>query len=361
MEEGPKSGADTNIHEFFTNLLVERDQHIKQLQSQVHAAQLAQKAQLGSGQDWEGKYERLHEDHQRIRNEFQVEVNGYKSRINGQNAIIEQLRASKDSVGTATITENITTKTEWALGMFGVLLGIGLGLLLGMWFQKKISTPKNEQTRVFEKLQTKHQFNIEYEIANGRFASADSILQVEISAADNATIKPELEFLRQVMKAAQKKMQQHNVPLSSAGYAVMPDDEIRAATKYRGSITITEPTLAVRSEASTTSEKLATVKKDDVVKIVDRSPRVDKLTTRYEGKRAEVEDIWYKVEIPNGMEGWIFGYYTSASRQSITVFADEAAAGTAVVPGATSGATTKPAAASKDTVRVIVPAKKVGQ
>jgi hypothetical protein len=355
MEEGPKSGEENNIHQFFTKLLTERDARIKELESA-----LAQKSNQVQPSDWEQRYEQLHQEHQKSKHDTHVELNSLQSRINGLNTTITHLQREK-AQHMQTVPVGNGTRLEWGLGIVGLLTGILLGVLTGMWFQKRISVPKNDQTRAFEKIQTKHQFNFEYEIANGRFKGIDSILLVEIADPANASIQPELEFLQQVLKASKKKMEQHNVPMSNDGYTILPDDRINASAKYKGSLTITEPTLTVRGEANTTSDKLGTLKEGDVVKIVDRAHRIDKLTTRYEGKRAEVEDIWYKIEMPNGMEGWIFGYYTSASRQSMIVFADSGdSTGAKIIPAQKTPPTSTPAkpAAQKDSVKVIVPAKK---
>jgi hypothetical protein len=355
MEEGPKSGGENNIHQFFTKLLTERDARIKELESAM-----AQKSNLTQPSDWEQRYELLHQEHQKSKHETQVELNSLQSRINGLNTTITHLQREK-AQHMQTVPVGNGTRLEWGLGVVGLLTGILLGVMGGMWFQKRISIPKNDQTRAFEKIQTKHQFNFEYEIANGRFKGIDSILVTELADPENASIQPELEFLQQVLKASKKKMEQHNVPMSNGGYTILPDDRINASAKYKGSLTVTEPTLTVRGEANTTSDKLGTLKEGDVVKIVDRAHRIDKLTTRYEGKRAEVEDIWYKIEMPNGMEGWVFGYYTSASRQSMIVFADSGdSTGAKVTPAAKTPTTTTPVkpTAQKDTVKVIVPAKK---
>ncbi len=356
MEAGPKSGSDNNIHQFFSKLLMERDARIRALEAQL--TEVTQAQQAGSN-DWEDRYEKLYAEHQKTKAEAQIELNSLQSRINGLNTTITELQRDK-AQHMQTVPVGTGSKLEWGLGVVGLLTGILLGVIVGMWFQKRISTPKNEQTRVFEKLQAKHQFNFEYEIGNGRFNGIDSVLVAEIADPDNATVKPELEFLRQVLKAARKKLEQHNVPISNGGFTILPDDRINATARYKGTLTITEPTLTVRAEASTASDKLGSLKEGDVVKIVDRSHRIDKLTTRYEGKRAEIEDVWYKIEMPNGMEGWIYGYYTSASRQNMIIFADGSDStgvkATPVKPDA-QAATPKPTA-QKDSVKVIVPAKK---
>jgi Bacterial SH3 domain len=363
MEQDPNlEGEQTNIHQFFTNLLKERDERIKKLESLIEEVKNTPVAPI-SGGDWEDRFERLHSEHLVQKQEFLVEVNGYKSRINGLNQLVTKLRDEAKPAPAQLSAEPGNSKLEWGLGLIGLLVGIGLGILGGMFIQKRISQPKTEQARAFEDVQNKHQFNFEYEIANGRFTGMDSILKTEIAQTENAQIKPELEFLRQILKASRKKMEQHKVPMSDAEFAILPNEEITANVKNKGSITITEPTLSVRAEASASSEKLGTLKKDDVVKVMDRSHRVDKLSTRYEGKRAEVEDIWYKIEMPNGMEGWIFGYYTSASRQNMVIFADEGAtAGTPVTSGAKPATAGAPAPAKKDTIKVIAPAQpKTGQ
>ena len=347
MEEGPNTGSEGNIHLFFTRLLVERDEKIKGLEAALDLAnsKIISQPQVGND-DWEERFEKLHAEHQKAKTEAQVEINGFRSQINGLNTTIDQLRADKPTGAQPAEFAKGSSKYDWGIGIFGLLIGVALGAFLGMWAQKRFMTPKNEQTRVFEKLQSKHQFNFEYEIANGRFTALDSILQEEISAPTNQTVKPELEFIRQILKASRKKMAEHNVPMSDAGFAIMPNNEIVVNEKSRQRITITEPTLSVRAEASTTADKLGTLKKDDVVKVMDRGNILDKLTTKYEGKKAEIEDIWYKVEMPNGMEGWIFGYYTSASRNAITVFAD----------GSETPAAVPAKSAIKDSIKVIAPA-----
>jgi uncharacterized protein YgiM (DUF1202 family) len=358
MEEVPKSDGDANIHQFFTRLLSERDERIKSLEQSLKSQQIS--SNTASNDDWEERFETLHMNHEALKRESQIEVNGYRSRISGLNAQIEKMKIDQTgSSDVQTVPIGNTHRFDWSIGIFSLFVGAALGLFGGMWLQKRFMAPKNEQTRVFEKFQNKHQFNVEYEVANGRFGSIDSLLRNEISNADNQSIKPELEFLQQILKASRLRMVEYKVPVSDQGFSIMPNDEIVVKDKARQQITITEETLAVRAEASTTSEKLGVLKKNDAVKVMDRSHRLDKLTTRIEGKKAEIDDIWYKIEMPNGIEGWVFGYYTSASRNQVILFADGTETPTTV---AAAVATAK--LSPKDSIKVIAPAtppKKTGE
>lgn len=270
--EQATNDAEQNIHEFFKRLIADRDQRIARLENELAAA---------------GQQSRdLHQTVQQLRDDYQA------------------LRQQKGGFG---------FKMLLICGFFSAVAGFGLHWL--------VSRTGGEPSRVFQKFKDETQFNIEYDISQGNFEKVENTLKNSLEKYEYAPIQPELEFFRKIMGATRRKFSDTILPEASTdGFSLKAEESATSIQdKAKKSLTVTEPEVSIRSEANTSAEKLGKLKKGETAGIWDKTTSLSKMTLTKGGQKYEVEDYWYKIETKTGLEGWVFGHFTSRSLKRMTL------------------------------------------
>ena len=264
--------AEQNIHEFFKKLIAERDQRIARLEGDL----------ANAGQQSRDLYQTA----QQLRDDYQT------------------LRQQKGGFG---------FKMLLICVFFSALAGFGLHWL--------VSRVGSEPSAVFKKFRDETQFNIEYDISQGNFEKVETTLKNSLEKAEYAPIRAEIEFFRKIMGATRRKFSDANLAAPGAdGFSLKAEESVtNIQGKAKKSLTATEPEVSIRSEANTTSEKLGKLKKGESAGVWDKTASLSKITLTRDGQKYEVEDYWYKIESKTGVEGWVFGHFTSRSLKRMTL------------------------------------------
>jgi hypothetical protein len=288
------------------------------------------------------KLKALQSDYEYLKKDSTTQINNLKENQINLNENIMKMRNDYQTL----------RKQKGGFGFTSLMMCLALGAVAGFGIHWLFFNKKSDPTIVFQKFKDENLFNMEYDISQGRFDNIEATLKIKASAREYALIQPEIEFLKKIVGASKRRIADGKGVVASNtsevnGFTVDPKvDESKIQEKAKKSLTISENAVTdvtIRSEASTGGDKLGKMKKGDVAGVWDRTNGLDKITINKDGNKYEVSDYWYKIETTDGLEGWVFGYFTNRSINRMTMVGTPAPTtpagiNTTAVPGATPGA-----------------------
>jgi Bacterial SH3 domain len=306
---------------------------VKSLQSELETLKKESSAQIKN----------LEENLSQVKKESNSQLNSFKENQNNLNETNMRMRNDYQTL----------RKQKGGFGFTSLLISGFVGTLLGFGVHKIFFSPKDDHAQVFQKFKDENLFNMEFDISQGRFENVESMLKTKAATKEYSSIAYELEFFRKIIGASKRKLGDGKTPTEAAGvsgFALDPKvDEAKIQEKAKNSLTINENAsveITIRSEASTGGEKLGKMKKGDKAGVWDRTNGLDKITITKDGNKYEVSDYWYKVETSDGIEGWVFGYFTTKTLNRMKMIGEPVAAipvgTTPAVPGANPTAPSTP-------------------
>jgi Bacterial SH3 domain len=353
--------AESNIKSLQNNFsdTVEIEQRENQILRQKLIQLSAQPLATPDNSLDQAKMKSLQSELDQLKKESNTQINNYKDNQNSLNETIMRMRNDYQSL----------RKQKGGFGFTSIIMGLVVGGLLGFGIHWMFFAKKDEQAVVFQKFKNENLFNMEYDISQGRLENVENNLKTKADSKEFKSIASEIEFIKKIVGAAKRKMSDGK-PLVAAsnsevnGFALDPKvEEAKIQEKAKKTLTINDNAqleVTIRSEASTGGEKLGKMKKGETAGVWDRTNGLDKITTSKDGNKYEVQDYWYKIETTDGIEGWVFGYFTNRSLQRMTLISAPAAATPAtetpaanisVIPGAKPG----PGIPSAPTVKIAAP------
>ncbi len=300
--ENSSAEHEHNIHEFFKKLLFQRDQRIEKLEQELAANPAMQGIPVA---EVDKKFAALQKNFEEKNAHATSQNNAQKVQIQQLTETIRQMQGGYENL----------RRQKGGFGMLSMTLCFLASTLFGFVLHKLFFAKSDPQAVVFENFRNAHQFDFEYQISQGQFDKVETTLKNSLEKNEYQGIKSELEFFKKIMGAARRSAT-GNISNDEAGKDFIVNPKADAANiqeKAKKSLTITQNEVTIRSEASTSGEKLGKLKKGETAGVWDKTTSIDKFTTILDGKRIEVSDYWYKIEAPNGTEGWVFGYFTNRS------------------------------------------------
>ena len=199
MENPPASASpdhEQNIHEFFRNLLSQRDDRIRQLVEEnnrlrAEAAHSQPETDEQSAQLLAG----LRAENERLRNAHSMEKNGLQNQVSEQAEALKKMRAEQLAAAAAPVPKKGVSRG-------GLIFLTLLGGIFGFLLHKMASKPVLPAAHVFEKYRDQRLFQFEYDLNQGQFSKVEEALDKDLAAPANGPIQPEIEFVRKLVRAA---------------------------------------------------------------------------------------------------------------------------------------------------------------
>lgn len=290
------SEENQSLYDFFKAQIAEKDLRIESLE---RALQTSEPSAIAA------------EKENRIK-QLEVQLQNAAVSLQGQSEL-QQQNANLRSQLQLSQSQN-ARPTKSGFGLFTLLLAALLSGVAGFVIHRFVFQPKSSGSTAFEKFKEDNLFNFEYAINQGRFDNIESTLKAQSALPENAGIGSEIEFIRKIIGAAKRKYGENKPAGAIDGFSVEPQPEtINASEKPKKTIAAAEVPISIRAEANTISEKKGTLKAGQTATVWDRTNYIDKLNTTENGEKVRYEDYWYKIETAEGLEGWVFGYFTNRS------------------------------------------------
>jgi hypothetical protein len=329
---------------------------IEQRENQILRQKLIQFSSLNTlppnNEAEEAKIAALQTELAQVKKESNTQINTLKENQNNLNETIMRSRNDYQSL----------RKQKGGFGFTSLALGATLGCLVGFGIHWMFFSKKEVQTVVFQKFKDENLFNMEYDISQGRFDNVEATLKTKLEAKEYKSIVPELELIKKIVGASKRRLSDGKAVVSNSnvnGFAVDPTvEEAKIQEKAKKTLTISDNAqveVTIRSEASTNGEKLGKIKKGETAGVWDRTNGLDKITTSKDGNKYEVQDYWYKIETSDGIEGWVFGYFTNRSLNRMTLVGVPATTAEQPAPGTVPGAKPGPGIPAAPTVKIAAP------
>lgn len=314
----PPPENEQNVHEFFRNLLSQRDDRLRQMveeNNRLRAENARSKPSASPPSDDQSALllAGLRAENERLRNAHSLEKNELQNRFSEQSEALKKLRVEQSAAANAPIPKK-------GISRAGLLFLVLLAAILGFWGHKLMSNPVLPNAAVFEKYRDQRLFQFEYDLNQGQFSKVEETLNKDLAATGNAPIQAQIEFVRKLVRASGRAVGGEK----SAAYVELnskPAPAEKSAPEPTGkqkTLTITEETLTLRHEATKTSAAITKLKKGQVCIIIDRTLTRDKVKATIDGNPYELKDYWFKVEVDD-LTGWVFGFYTNKSHDSKTL------------------------------------------
>lgn len=190
------------------------------------------------------------------------------------------------------------------------------GIVFGFFLHAFFFHPRDLQTEALKRFREKHQFDIEFALSNGQFEKAEKMLQ---EAETNWRFYPIKQYINLLQKTVASTKRGDGKTTDMMGFSLSPDHKlpVQLMEKPTKSLVVTEAGLPIYTEGSYTGDKLGNLKKGQKVGFWDRTRQLDKQKVHFKGQVVTVEDYWYEVETPEGVKGWVYGFYTNYSLRRI--------------------------------------------
>ncbi len=318
------SQNEANIHEFFRQLLAERDAKLRQMADELNQLRLQKQAAPAIDRQAEAAEAAallagLRSENERLQTSYSIEKTDLIQQLARRDDEVKKLREETH------IFRNASLKASSSVGgarwFAAVLLSAIVGA--GAFFYAKLKFQKTEPPQaIFEKYRDQRLFQFEYDINQGQFEKVEAAIDKDLADPQLAAIRPQIEVLRKVIRASGGFASEKGVAAKPASYVAMTE---RSAEKPAASpdkkekkktLTIAYDTpVTLRHEATTGSEAIRKLADGTVLTVLDRTFTRDKVKTTIDGNRCELRDYWYKVETKEEETGWVFGYFTSRSQK----------------------------------------------
>jgi hypothetical protein len=319
---------EQNIHEFFTNLLRQRDLKIRELSNELNEFRLnshgenvefsqknnAETAELLAG---------LRAENERIRTEFRLEKQDLVQKLALQDDEIAKLRDQNAQNMGLVYEKKSSGRVAWPK----VFLLMGIFGLLTFFLAKKIYFKPSSTEKLFENYRDDRLFKAEYDINQGQFSKVEEIFDKDLKEKKWEQIRPQIEMMRKIVRAGGRFAQENGGKSSNyvpSDVAEVKEEKPENAPKEKIIEINYDVPVTLRQEATTSSAALMKLKKGTKGKILDKTLTRDKVTTTIDGKKCELKDYWYRIELPENT-GWVFGFFTNRSQNSKTVLAEPTA------------------------------------
>ena len=206
----PSSAPDSpeNVHEFFRNLLTQRDERLRQMMDENNRlrAELARTpttaaavatVQTAAAPDFQSAQllSDLRAENERLRTVFSMEKSGLQNQIFDLNETVGKLKTTAPSLP-------ISQPPSRGISRGMLLSMLILAGLAGFFVQKLFFQPTFPSSATFERYRDQRQFQFEYDINQGQFSKVEEALNTDLNNAKLGNIRPEIEFLRKVVRAS---------------------------------------------------------------------------------------------------------------------------------------------------------------
>lgn len=335
--------SDQNIHEFFRNLLAERDARLRQMADELNILRQQKTAQLPENlsaiptnsselAEMAGLLGGIRSENEQLQTRFSKEKAGFIQQLARQDDELVKLREENQ------IFRNAGQAGRTGRGGFGWLGWLLFAVLAGLagFFYAKMKLQKVAPAQaVFEKYRDQRLFQFEYDINQGQFGKVEATIDKDLMDNNFVAIRPQIDFLRKITRASGRFLAEKTPGAKAENYVGMTEKSTApvAAPEKPGkkkSLTIDyETPVTLRHEATTASEAIKKLPKGTVLTVIDRTFTRDKVRTSIDDNKYELRDYWYKVETAEQETGWVFGFFTSKS-QAIKYLLDSA--GEPVIP-----------------------------
>jgi hypothetical protein len=273
-----------------------RDEHIRHLEATVAELRTQLQARTAAAAD---ELARVKQEHIAYASAYQQQSGTLKQEIQQWQSDYEHLRVQKGGFGFKALAAAATA---------GILVGLALGWLI--W------SHKDPQTIVFQQFMQQSGFQTEYAVRQRQFDEAARIIRTQSALGAYESIRPQLDFMANLVASAQLGFTEAGIEVAEAGYATKPPVDTSALDRSAArQLVVTDVGARLYTEARTAANIIATLQKKDQIGQWDRTAAPEKLRLVSKGKPGVAEDYWYEVETKTGQKGWVFGHFTNASLQ----------------------------------------------